>query len=61
MKEFKSHYLSSDMTPFDIIGKQMDFLYEAGRRLATKSLDIDYEDMETTIQVHKVIEKDIEN
>ena len=59
MKEFKSHYLNSDMSPLDIMGKQMDFLYEEGRKLATKKLDINYEDLEADIQIQREIEKDL--
>ena len=54
MKNYPSHYLNSDMSPFDLIGKQMDFLYEQGRKIA-----IDYQDEEVELQVQREIEKDL--
>ena len=59
MKNFPSHYLNPDMTPFDIIGEQMDFLYEQGKKIAKDT--IDYQDEENELQVQRSLEEDMEH
>ena len=44
-------------SPMDIISKQMDFLYEQGKKIAKDA--IDHQDEEVELQVQRELEKDM--